>query len=206
MLKSIQEQVESEITIKKSRFIGILIPVSDVQEVALYLEECKERYPSASHYCYAYCIDGAIKASDDGEPAKTAGMPILNVLQKNELNHVLAVVIRYFGGIKLGAGGLVRAYSQSIVETLGQAKIVKKQRAPYYRLSFDYHLMRQIDYLCKSHGIEISYKDFQEKVTYEAFIIDKKIVEEIEERFFNQMTITCLRYDDIEVKEDVSVE
>ena len=118
MVKTIRTQTEYEIVINKSRFIGILCPVSDVEEVSLYLEEAKELYPGATHYCYAYIIDAFKKASDDGEPSKTAGMPMLNVLEKNGLDHVLAIVIRYFGGVKLGAGGLVRAYSQSVVETL----------------------------------------------------------------------------------------
>ena len=135
MVKTIRNQTEFEIVINKSRFIGLLIPISDVEEVPLYLEEARELYPNATHYCYAYIIDQYKKASDDGEPSKTAGMPMLNVLEKNELDHVLAIVIRYFGGIKLGAGGLVRAYSQSVVETLSHADIVTKVKAPIMRFS-----------------------------------------------------------------------
>ena len=200
MPKTIRKQVENEIIINKSRFIGILIPLSDVSDVPFYLEMIRDEYPEASHYCYAYCIDAYKKASDDGEPAKTAGMPILNVLEKNGLDHILAVVVRYFGGIKLGAGGLVRAYSSSVVETLAKADIVTKVRAPYYAIRFDYHFIRQMDYLLKSANIEVIVKDYQEKVSYECFILDDHMLQEIKEKFSNAIDITCLKYDDVEIK------
>ena len=199
MIKTIRTQTEYEIVINKSRFIGLLIPISDVEEVALHLEEARDLYPNATHYCYAYIIDQYKKASDDGEPAKTAGMPILNVLEKNNLDHTLAIVIRYFGGIKLGAGGLVRAYSQSVVETLAHANIVTKVSAPYYSISFDYHFSRQMDYFFKTHQIEILIKDYQEKIRYECFILNENILSEINERFSGQVSYECLRYDDVEI-------
>lgn len=202
MVKTIRTQTEYEIVINKSRFIGILVPVSDVEEVSLYLEEARELYPGATHYCYAYIIDALKKASDDGEPSKTAGMPILNVLEKNGLDHVLAIVVRYFGGIKLGAGGLVRAYSQSVVETLGQAQIVTKVKAPYYAFTFDYHFSRQMDYFFKSHQIDILIRDYQEQIRYECFILDETILEEINERFAGQINYQKLREDDVEIKGD----
>lgn len=202
MVKTIRSQTEYEIVINKSRFIGILIPISDVEEVALYLEEAREMYPAATHYCYAYIIDAYKKASDDGEPSKTAGMPILNVLEKNELNHILAIVVRYFGGIKLGAGGLVRAYSQSVVEVLRYCDIVTKIKAPYYAITFDYHFIRQMDYFLKSHQIEVLIKDYQEKIRYECFILDESILEELSERFSGQIEYNCLRFDDVEVREE----
>ena len=126
-------------------------------------------------------------------------MPILNVLEKNNLDHTLAIVIRYFGGIKLGAGGLVRAYSQSVVETLAHANIVTKVSAPYYSVSFDYHFSRQMDYFFKTHQIEILIKDYQEKIRYECFILDENILSEINERFSGQVSYECLRYDDVEI-------
>lgn len=202
MVKTIRTQTEYEIIINKSRFIGILVPISDVEEVPLYLEEAREMYPGATHYCYAYIIDTYKKASDDGEPSKTAGMPMLNVLEKNELNHVLAIVVRYFGGIKLGAGGLVRAYSQSVVETLGQCDIVTKVKAPYYAITFDYHFIRQMDYFLKSRQIDVLIKDYQEKIRYECFILDESILEELNERFSGQIEYDLLRYDDVEIKEE----
>ena len=202
MVKTVRNQTEYEIVINKSRFICLLIPVSDVDEVALYLEEARELYPAATHYCYAYIIDALKKASDDGEPSKTAGMPMLNVLEKNDLNHILAIVIRYFGGVKLGAGGLVRAYSQSVVEGLAHADIVTKVKAPYYSITFDYHFSRQMDHFLKTHSIDVLIKDYQDKIRYECFILNESHLEEINDRFSGQITYELLRYDDVEVKEE----
>ena len=202
MTKTIETQVETELIIKKSRFIGILKPLSDIQLVPSYLAEIRCRYPDATHYCYAYRVDGAIRANDDGEPARTAGAPILNVLEKNHLDHILAVVVRYFGGIKLGAGGLVRAYSQAAAEALANAHIVTKIRAPYYRISFPYSLIRQMDHFCKQQDIEILVKDYQEDVHYECFIVSKSILETLAELFQNHITFNCLKYDDVTVKEE----
>ncbi len=104
--------------IKKSKFIAYYYEVTNVEEVAKILEELKKEHKKARHIPYAYKIDGYIKKSDDKEPSGTSGMPILNIIDKNNLNHVLIAVVRYFGGIKLGAGGLVRAYSNSAKEAI----------------------------------------------------------------------------------------
>lgn len=101
----------SEIIIKKSRFIGFMYEVNSEDEVKEVLESLKKEHKKARHIPYAYKIDNKVKKSDDKEPASTAGSPILNIIDRKDLNHVLVVVIRYFGGIKLGAGGLIRAYS-----------------------------------------------------------------------------------------------
>ncbi len=104
---------QSEIIIKKSRFIGLYYEVKNIEQVKNILTQLKKEHKKARHFPYAYKIDYQVKKSDDKEPASTAGMPILNIIEKKELNNCLIVVIRYFGGIKLGAGGLIRAYSQA---------------------------------------------------------------------------------------------
>ena len=104
---------QEEIIIKKSKFIGILYEVNNEDEVKDILTNLKKEHKKARHIPYAYKIDMQVKKSDDKEPSSTAGSPILNIIEKKQLNHVLIVVIRYFGGIKLGKGGLVRAYSQA---------------------------------------------------------------------------------------------
>lgn len=104
--------------IKKSKFIGYYYEVNNILEVTSILNELKQNNKKAKHFPYAYIIDNQIKKSDDKEPSGTAGMPILNILQKNNLNHTLIVIIRYFGGIKLGAGGLIRAYSNTAKEVI----------------------------------------------------------------------------------------
>ena len=119
---SIENNLDNTIIIKKSKFITKLYKINNINEINNILYNLKKEYKDATHVCYAYILNEIEKCSDDGEPNKTAGLPILNVLKKNQLNYILAVVIRYFGGIKLGAGGLVRAYSNSIVESLNLAK------------------------------------------------------------------------------------
>ena len=123
VMKTIKENVINKIEINKSIFITELIKVKEKEEITKYLDEIKNKYKDATHYCYAYIIDDNKKSSDDGEPGGTAGVPIMDTLNKADLNYILCVVIRYFGGIKLGAGGLVRAYRKSVSEALSKASI-----------------------------------------------------------------------------------
>ena len=104
--------------IKKSKFLAYYYEVTNIEEVTKILIELKKEHKKARHIPYAYKIDNEIKKSDDKEPSGTSGMPILNIIDKNNLNHVLIAVVRYFGGIKLGAGGLIRAYSNSAKEVI----------------------------------------------------------------------------------------
>ena len=113
---TIKEKTVNEIVIQKSRFICVLDKLENKDDLENILKEIKNTYKGATHYCYAYIINSSQKYDDDGEPSGTAGNPILNVLKFNNLNNVVAIVIRYFGGIKLGAGGLVRAYTKSVTE------------------------------------------------------------------------------------------
>lgn len=111
------------IEIKKSKFIGTFYQITTLDEIAQILDNLKKEHKKATHICYAYRLSNPFseKACDDGEPSGTAGKPILNVLQKQNRQNCLLVVVRYFGGIKLGAGGLVRAYSKTASETLKEA-------------------------------------------------------------------------------------
>lgn len=104
--------------VKKSKFIGYYYEVTSIEEINTILDNLKKEHKKASHFPYAYKINGQIKKSDDKEPSGTAGMPILNIIDKNNLNYCLIVIVRYFGGIKLGAGGLVRAYSNTAKECI----------------------------------------------------------------------------------------
>lgn len=104
--------------IKKSKFIAYYYEVDSTKEVKKILEDLKKEHKKARHIPYAYKLDQEIKKSDDKEPSGTSGMPILNILEKNNLNHTLIAVVRYFGGIKLGAGGLIRAYSNAAKEVI----------------------------------------------------------------------------------------
>ena len=123
-MKSIKASTSVELLINKSTFINYLIPVSNVDEVKIELEILRKKYNDASHHCFAYIIGNnqeIQKYSDDGEPSKTAGFPMIEVLKKHDLTNVMNVSVRYFGGIKLGAGGLVRAYTKGCAESVKKA-------------------------------------------------------------------------------------
>ncbi|PZO58242.1 putative YigZ family protein [Curtobacterium sp. JUb34] len=127
---TIAEPVEHEIVITKSRFVTTVAPVSDVADAERVIAEVKRRYWDARHNCTAM-VTGTLgdqaRSSDDGEPSGTAGVPMLEVLRRRDLTDVVAVVTRYFGGVKLGAGGLVRAYSSSVSEALDTAALVRRE-------------------------------------------------------------------------------
>lgn len=162
---TIREMVMHEIMIKKSRFIAVLQAVDSIEEVEETLAFCKKAYPNAKHYTYAYIIDDKEKCSDDKEPSKTAGAPILNILKKNQLTHVLCVVIRYFGGILLGAPGLVRAYASSAKEVLDEAVFVPYIQYMYYQIVFSYTKEKIIHSLLSEELI--LRKTYHEVVCYE---------------------------------------
>lgn len=125
-MKTIQNTTSNEIVINKSIFITHLFRVNTIDEVNQTLQSIRKKYYDATHNCYAYILGTNAeiqKASDDGEPQKTAGMPMLDVLKKREMTNILAITTRYFGGILLGAGGLIRAYSSSVSEALNKTSI-----------------------------------------------------------------------------------
>ena len=143
----INEIYESKIIINKSVFICHLIPVESVNEVNDYLALYRKQYYDATHNCYAYIIGDKQeiqKCSDDGEPQKTAGAPMMDALKKNNYTNILAIVTRYFGGILLGAGGLIRAYSESVSETIKLAKPLIKKELLLCDLPLDYKEYNQL--------------------------------------------------------------
>ena len=122
----IKNPIENKITIQKSEFITHIFRVESIDEINSILDDTRKKYYDATHNCYAYILGDnqeIQKCSDDGEPQKTAGAPMMDVLKKNNMTNILAIVTRYFGGILLGAGGLVRAYSSSVSEALKNAKL-----------------------------------------------------------------------------------
>lgn len=146
-MKLIKETYTNEIVINKSRFISYIYRVDNIDEVNLILQNHKKKYYDATHNCYAYIIGDNMqiqKASDDGEPSKTAGMPILDVLKKNNVTNILCVVTRYFGGILLGAGGLIRAYSESTASVLKKASFYELKKLQKLKLSMDYSMYNTI--------------------------------------------------------------
>lgn len=164
-MKTIEKKLIKEIEIQKSRFICYLDIVHSEEDAKRKIVEIMKKYPGATHYCYAYIIDNVKRFQDDGEPGGTAGMPILHVLESQNLQHIIAIVIRYFGGIKLGAGGLVRAYSNSVSDTLKLIETVELIECETLTIEFDYTNTKQIDYLLQNFSI--INKTFGEKIIYE---------------------------------------
>ena len=151
-MRTIKSNMTNEIIIKNSRFICVFMKINST-DISNILDRIKEEYPKATHYCYAYVYNDIQRFSDDGEPGGTAGMPMLNVLVKEELSNVLCVVIRYFGGIKLGAGGLVRAYTKSVTECLKVTDMMDLEEGYKIRLKFNYNDEKQVKYLLKESTI-----------------------------------------------------
>lgn len=123
---TIAAPVQSELEIRKSRFIGIVMPVADRNEAIQHIQRTRELHPDATHVCWAVLAGGQAGMSDDGEPSGTAGRPILEVLRHHDLDGVLGMVVRYYGGIKLGAGGLVRAYTDAIAGVLTHTQRIER--------------------------------------------------------------------------------
>ena len=138
MKLTIKQDVSEILEIKKSKFIGYAFFCADVDEANKYLESVRLEHKKATHVCYAYVVNSNEKASDDGEPQGTAGIPILEIIKKRKLTNVLIIVVRYFGGIKLGAGGLVRAYGESAGLALNSAATTNLIEATEFSVSLNY--------------------------------------------------------------------
>lgn len=167
---TINEEFNNTLIIKNSKFITYFKHINDKEDVVNYLNYLKEEHPKATHYCYAYIIDEDKKSSDDGEPSGTAGRPMLKVLEEENLNHVLCVVVRYFGGIKLGAGGLLRAYTKSVSSSLKLTNLITLTKGNIIKITFSYEETKNIDYLLKDANI-IS-KEYDELITYTVFVTE----------------------------------
>lgn len=163
-MQTIKNNINNEIIIKNSRFICYLYKITNTNDINIILNNLKNEHKDANHHCYAYIINDIKKSSDDGEPGGTAGIPILKVLENNNLNYILAVVIRYFGGIKLGAGGLVRAYTKSVTNTLSNDNLVNLIQGYNIDIEFNYNQVKEIDYLLKE--IKINSKSFNTNIKY----------------------------------------
>lgn len=167
-MDTIENTVTHEVIIKKSRFIVKLFPVFNKEEIEKILEETRKEYRDANHVCYGYKIGALEKCSDDGEPSGTAGLPILNILLQKNLDFILCIVIRYFGGIKLGAGGLIRAYGKCANEGVQKGELVKINEGVQFTFIFPYEQTKQIDFILQE--AKITEKIFTEKIKYKVQI------------------------------------
>ena len=167
-MKIVVKACECEEIIKKSRFISIISPCSSERDALLLLKKLHEQHPNASHIVYAYRIqtpDGLVcRFHDAGEPSGTAGKPIFQHLEGKQLINLIVVVIRYFGGIKLGAGGLTRAYGNAAKQAIDTAEIVDYIEMANVTLTLDYNQLQMLDYQLKKLDGEILQQDFAEQV------------------------------------------
>jgi len=174
------QQSHAEIEIKKSRFIAYAKGIQNREEGMTWIKELKKEYPDARHHCWAYLLGNPNCATnagmgDDGEPSGTAGKPILNVLQHKGIGDVIIVVVRYFGGIKLGAGGLTRAYGQAAQAVMENLPTEIQTPKTLYIIYCDFALEQQIRHLCSQSGTEIIAVNYSEKVQIEINIPNKNI-------------------------------
>lgn len=156
--KTIAALAESVYTEKRSKFIAIALPVRTLAEIKAYLDEYQKKYYDARHVCYAYMLGAERKefrANDNGEPSGTAGKPILGQINSNELTDILVIVVRYFGGIKLGTSGLIVAYKTAAAQALSEAQIIEKTVDEQVTVVFEYPFMNDIMRIVKEESPEI---------------------------------------------------
>lgn len=168
------------ITIEKSKFICYMKHIKDETEFKDYLNSIKKKHYDADHACSGFVCGNVKRSNDDGEPSGTAGAPILNVLEKNNLNEMCAVVVRYFGGIKLGAGGLIRAYSNAVSECIKTGTLIQNIEYPKYELKLSYELANKIEHYIKNNTVLIDTK-YDENITYIFALDDESKLETIKE-------------------------
>ena len=189
---TIKENVTAEITEKKSKFIVNLIKVKNKEEAENEINKIKKEYHDARHNCIAYRVaeNGQIieKSSDDGEPSGTAGGPMLNILQKNNLCNLVIVVTRYFGGILLGTGGLVRAYSEATQQAIEKSTKVIKVIGIEMTIELDYSNLEKFKYYCKNNNINIKKIDYMDNIILKIEMeesVKEKIIDDIKNKKLN---------------------
>ena len=195
---SVDEFVEN-----KSRFITYLQRVENEAEVTAFIKEVKKAHPKATHHCQASLINENLQSSnDDGEPSGTAGLPMLEILRKRNMEKIAAVVVRYYGGIKLGAGGLIRAYSKGVNEALNNADIYQVKEINKYKVVTSYPYADQIEHLLNSETILD--KDYSIDVSFTYLSNDKSLENKINEITSGQAIIEFVERKEVEIlkKED----
>ena len=197
MFKSIKENATTEVVEKKSKFIANVFYVENREEAEEIIKKINKQYHDARHNCYVYRVitsEGIIeKASDDGEPSGTAGAPMLTILSKNNLANVLVIVTRYFGGILLGTGGLVKAYSEACTLGIEKAGIVEKYIAQVYKIELGYSDVDKFKYFAKNNDIIIVNEEYLENVILEVGIKEKDILNNLAQKDINVRNIQFLK-------------
>ena len=177
---------------KGSKFIAYSFPVYSEENVKEKLEEVKKLEHSARHHCYAYILKpdkSAQRANDDGEPSSTAGKPILGQILSNDLTNILIVVVRYFGGVKLGVPGLIRSYKTAALDAISNSEIITKTIKEQFAVSFKYPQMNDVMRLVKEYNLEVVNTDFQIECNL-IFAVAKSKSEEVVETFKKNYELT----------------
>lgn len=177
-------RVEDELIVKKSRFITWIAPAENREQAMALLEEARQKYPDARHHCWAYVLGNpanaaSAAANDDGEPSGTAGKPMLNVIQHKNIGDIVVVVIRYFGGIKLGAGGLVRAYSGATQQATEKLELISKQPREIVTVTCHYNDEPLLRHWIESHQGELLEAQYTEEVLLK-IALELPLIKELE--------------------------
>lgn len=193
---TIAKNTTYEQTIKKSRFICSIARVSSEEEAQQFIASIQAANKKATHNCFAYMIgdnDQIQRESDNGEPSGTAGIPILESLKLAKIHNVVAVVTRYFGGIKLGAGGLIRAYSNTTTEAIHQAGLVQRIKQAILKITVTYALHDPLLYYLKENNLEVASEEYEVNVETSIYVNEtdlKDVKEKLINRFNDQLQIT----------------
>ena len=180
--KAIKENTSAKKKKKKSKFIANVFYVESIEEAEQYIKDIKKEYHDAKHNCFAYAIETpeggiAVKYNDDGEPQGTAGAPILKLILEKGLSNILVIVTRYFGGILLGTGGLVRAYSGVVEEALRKAQIIEKARGYEVKIQVNYDNLENLRYHLEKMNIKILKVEYSEKIEITIDILKNNLEE-----------------------------
>ncbi|MGT2934035.1 YigZ family protein [Streptococcus catagoni] len=203
--KTIQEHSQFELTIKKSRFITSIYRIKSEDEAKTIIAEIKKEHFKANHSCFAMILGEKSqlkRSSDDGEPSGTAGLPILTVLEKLELTNILVLVTRYFGGIKLGTGGLIRAYSSATSEALKSAQLIEVKEQAGFRISLSYSQYQQFSQFLELEGLEENEREFTEQILSSIYFDpdrEKEVEDSLIDFYKGKITFTKLDPKVIEV-------
>ena len=181
-MNTIKNESTAEIVVKKSKFIANTFQVNTKEEAEEKINEIRKKYYDAKHNCYGYIVENIEKSSDDGEPSKTAGAPILDILKKKNLQNVLVIITRYFGGILLGTGGLVRAYSQAAQEALEMSGVTTKIKGEKYTIFINYEDQKDVLYWCKKMNIKVIETNYNNDVE-----LQLESTKEVREKFFDNV-------------------
>ncbi len=177
--KTISSPSEGIYREKGSKFLSFAIPVNSSEEIKEIIKDFRKKYYDARHVCYAYVLGAErsdFRVNDDGEPSGTAGRPIIGQINSNNLTNILIVVVRYFGGILLGTGGLIVAYKEASANALKNASIIEKEITNFYELQFNYYVMNDVMQILKQNNIEVISQNFDENCIIKVSLpIEKEI-------------------------------